>query len=161
MNKIAYILRESLVARFLIPAGLMILVFGAVYMRISLQNQHFIETEATVTKVVLEEEAHRDTDGTMVDATYTVTVKHTVDGKEYEGELPGLNEMQVGEKMKVYYDPDDPTVLTMSISRLVPMIMMCAGLAAVIGGIVSAGNAVRKYRKMKEQEESWETGAPN
>ena len=51
MNKFATIIRESRVARFLIPAGIILIVFGIIFFVISKKNQDYIETESTIAKV--------------------------------------------------------------------------------------------------------------
>ena len=158
MNKLATILRESVLARFMIPAGLILTVCGIIFFYVNQQNQDYIKTESTVSNVELEQEAYTDADGSRVEATYTVTVKYTVDGKEYEEELNGLGKSQVGDKMTIYYDPEDPSMITQTKSLVIPMIMILAGIAVLAGGIVSAVHAVQRYKKMKEQEEEWTNG---
>ena len=155
MNKIATIFRESRLARFLIPAGIILIVFGLIVFGINKQNQGYVKTEATVTGVTLEEEAHKDASGNKVEATYTVTVRYTVEGRDYEGELGGLSKYDVGQKMTIYYDPADPSRITMTISLILPLVLIAAGVAACVGGVTSAANAIKRYRKMKEQEEEW------
>ena len=36
--------------------------------------------------------------------------------------------------------------------------LVLTGLAALVGGVISANNAVKRHKKMKEQERSWENG---
>ena len=158
MNKLATIFRESRLARFLIPAGIILVVFGMVMFGINRQNQGYVKTEATVTDVTLEEEAHKDANGNTVEATYTVRVKYTAEGREYEGELGGMSEYKVGQKMTIYYDPADPGRITMTISLILPLVLIGAGAAACVGGAVSAANAIKRYQRMKEQEEEWTHG---
>ena len=158
MNKLATVFRESRVARFLIPAGIFLIVFGLIVFGINKQNQGYVKTEATVTSVTLEEEAHKDASGNQVDATYTVTVRYTVKGRDYEGELGGLQKYDVGQKMTIYYDPSDPSRITMTISLILPLALIAAGAVACVGGVVSAANAIKRYRRMKEQEEEWTNG---
>ena len=158
MNKLAAIFRESIAARFLIPAGIMLIAFGIIYLNASIQNKDFIKTEAVVSKCELEEEAHTEPDGSRVEATYLVTVRLTVDGKEYEAELGGMSEYKEGDKLTVYYNPADPTHVTMSISRLIPAIIIAVGAAAVIGGVVSGVKGFKRYQKMRAQEKEWTYG---
>ena len=143
MNKIAFILRESQTARFLIPAGIMIIIFSAIFFNASVQNKNYIKTESTITNVVMDEEAHTDANGDHVDASYTVTVKYTVDGKEYETDL---------------YNPDDPSLITQTKSLIIPLIMAAAGIAAFIFGIISGMGALKRYNKLKDQEREWTNG---
>lgn len=158
MNKIATILRESYVARFLIPAGIILIVCGILFLRATIQSRDYVKTESTVTKVELEQEAYTDANGNHVEATYKVNVKYTVGGKEYEGELGGLSEQKTGEKMTIYYNPADPSQITQTKSPVIPIIMLAGGVAAIVGGIISGINAVKRYNKMQEQEKEWANG---
>ena len=158
MNKIATILRESRTARFLIPAGIILIVFGVIVLGINHRNRDYVRTESTVTKVVLEEEAHTDDKGNRTEETYTVNVKYEVDGREYEAELPGVSKCKEGDTMTIYYDPLDPSRITQTKSMLLPAVMVVAGIAALAGGILSGVNAFRRYKKMKEQEREWANG---
>ena len=158
MNKFATILRESSLARFLIPAGLILIVCGILFLHASIQNKDYVRTESTVTKVEVDQEAYRDADGHQVEATYKVNVKYAVGGREYEEELGGVSKFSVGDKMSIYYNPDDPSMITQSKSPVVPAIITAAGVAALAAGILSAVKAVKRYKKMKEQEKEWANG---
>ena len=85
-------------------------------------------------------------------------LSYTVDGKEYRTDLDGVSKYEVGDKMTIYYDPADPLQVTMTTSLLVPILIMAGGIAMLAGGIVSAVNAVKRYNKMKAQEEEWANG---
>ena len=158
MNKIVTVLRESRLARFLIPGGILFIAFGIIFFIISNQNKDFIKTEATVTSSEIYEEAHTDSDGQRQEATYKVGLKYTVDGKEYTNTLEGVSQYKVGDKMTIYYDPADPTRITQSKSLIIPLAIIAGGIAMLVGGIVSAMNAVKRYKKMKEQEKEWANG---
>ena len=155
MNKLFTIFRESIVARMLIPIGIILTIFGVVVLVINIKNQNYIKVEAVVTKTELVEEAHTDADGNHVDATYKIFVKYTVDGNEYEEELGELPEMKVGKKLTIYYNPDDPTKITQTKSLILPVVLIAGGVAALVGGIISAVNTVKKLKKMDEQEKGW------
>ena len=62
------------------------------------------------------------------------------------------------EKMTIYYNPDDPNMITQSKSLLIPLAIIAGGIAMLVGGIVSILNAVKRYKKMKAQEEEWADG---
>ena len=155
MNKIATILRESKTARFLIPIGIFFIVFGIITFVLTQKAKNYLPTDSTITKVEIYEEASTDTEGNRTEATYSVTVKYTVDGKDYESVLVGVSKQKEGDKMKIYYDPSDPSQITQSKSPIIPLIIIVAGVAALIGGIVSLVNAVNKYKRMNEQEQEW------
>ena len=156
MNNMFTFMRESSVARFFIPAGLLLIIVGVVIFFINVNNQNYVNVESTVSNVQLAEEAYTDADGNHVDATYNVSIKYTVDGKEYSSVLENVSKYKVGDKIKIYYNPKDPSQITQTKSLIIPIVMVVAGIASLIGGIISAINAVKKHKKMKEQERSWE-----
>lgn len=158
MNKIITIIRESALARFLIPAGVILIVFGVVFFGASKRNQHYEKTEAQVTSVVLEEAASTDANGNRTEATYLLGIQYTVDGKTYENDLSGMSKSEVGDRITIYYDPADPNMITQTKSLIIPLIIIAAGIGAVVGGIVSAVNVIRKYNKVKAQEREWAHG---
>ena len=156
MNKLFTFFRESQVARFLIPLGLILTIFGIVVFSINMKNQNYVKTESTISKVELVEEEHIDANGDTVQATYKVSVKYSVDGKDYEEELGELSgKYKEGEKMTIYYDPKNPSEITQTTSLVLPIVMIVGGIAAFASGIVSGANAIKRHKKMKEQEKEW------
>ena len=155
MNKIITIIRESALARFLIPAGILLIVFGVVFFGASKQNQHYKQTEAQVASVELETAASTDATENHTEATYLLGLKYTVDGREYEADLSGMSKYEVGDRITIYYDPADPNMITQTKSLVIPLVIIAAGIAAVVAGIVSGVNAIRRYKNMKAQEREW------
>lgn len=158
MNKIITIIRESALARFLIPAGIILIVFGVVFFGASKRNQHYKQTSAQVTSVTLEEAASTDVNGNRTEATYTLGIRYTVDGKEYENDLSGMSKREAGDRIVIYYDPDDPNMITQTKSLIIPLAIIAAGIAALVAGIVSGVNVIRRYNRMKAQEREWSHG---
>ena len=156
MNKMFTFMRESNVARFFIPAGLILIIFGIFVFVANTKNQDYIKVESTISNVVLQEKEYYDNDGNFVDATYQLTIKYTVDGKEYTTTLDNMAKYSVGDKMTIYYNPKNPAEITQVKSLVLPIVIIIAGLASLTGGVISAVNAVKRYKKMKEQERSWE-----
>ncbi len=158
MNKMITFMRESSTARFFIPAGILLIIFGIFMFVINNKNQDYIKTEAIVSNVELLEEEYTDIDGNLVEATYSANVKWTVDGKEYEEKLENVSKYNIGDKMTIYYNPKDPSQITQTKSLILPIAIIALGVAALIGGMVSAINAIKKHNKMKEQERNWANG---
>ena len=156
MNKIATFFRESSIARFFIPLGIILIAFGTFMFIVNTKNQDYVETKAVISNVELAEEAYIDAEGNHVDATYDIKIKYTVDEKEYESELLGMPKYSKGESLTIYYNPSDPTQITQTKSLVIPVIMILGGIAALAGGIISGINAIKRYNKMKEQEKGWE-----
>ena len=57
--------------------------------------------------------------------------------------------------MTIYYNPEDPSLITQTKSLIIPLIMGIAGIASSVFGIISGIGAVRRYQKMKDQEKEW------
>ena len=123
---------------------------------INIKNQDYIKIEATVTDVREEQETSTDADGSTSTTTiYNVTVNYTVDGKEYTGDLDDVSKQKVGDKMDIYYNPEDPSQITQTKSLILPIVFVIAGIVSLVGGMVSGLNAIKRVKKMKEQERSW------
>ena len=155
MNKLATFFRESTTARFFIPLGIILIVFGVIMFMINKENQNYIKTDAVVSKTELAEEAHYDNNNDYVEATYTVYVKYIVDDKEYTQELGELSGYKEDQKVTIYYNPEDPSQITQTKSLILPIVIIATGLASLVGGIMSGLNAIKRYKKMKEQERGW------
>ena len=155
MNKIFTFMRESQTARFLIPAGLILIIFGTIVFAITLNNQNYVKIEATVANVEETQETNVDGDGTNTTTVYNATVNYIVDGKEYTQTLDNVSKCKVGDKMDIYYNPKDPNQITQTKSLILPIIIIVAGIASLTAGIISAVNAVKRHKKMKDQERSW------
>ena len=156
MNKIASFMREYSAATFLLLAGILLIIFGTVMLFIKIKNQDYIKIEATVTDVREEQETSTDAEGSTSTTTiYNVTVNYTVDGKEYTGNLDNVSKQKVGDKLDIYYNPKDPNRITQTKSLTLPIVIIAAGIASLTGGIISTASAVKRHKKMKEQEKSW------
>ena len=158
MNNLATFLRESRTARLFMSSGMILIAFSIIVFFINSRNSDYIEIESTVSNVQLAREAYTDSDGIRVEATYDVNIKYNVAGKEYQGQLVEVNKYNIGDKIKIYYNPDDPTQITQTKSMLVPIIAFIAGIISFIGGIISALKALKKHKTMKAQEEGWKNG---
>lgn len=156
MNKLFTFMRESGPARALIPIGLILIIFGVIMFVINKDNQDYIKIESTVSLVKMVEDAYVDADGNNVEATYSIKVKYNVDDKEYEATLDNVSKYNVGDKITIYYNPKDPSQVTMTKSLILPIIIIVAGIASLVGGIISAVKAIKRYKDMKEQEKGWE-----
>jgi len=155
MNKLFTFMRESQIARFFIPVGLILIIFGIVLLIITTKNQNYIKIESTVTNVEEVEETSVEDGENVTTTIYNVTVNYSVDGKEYTQTLDNVSKFEVGDKMNIYYNPDDPNQITQSKSIIIPIAIIIGGIASLTGGIISAVNALKRLKKMKEQERRW------
>ena len=158
LNGFAKFSRESYWARFLIPVGIILIIISVFLFINNDITKNYVRTEAVVSRVEEEEGAHYDEySGEYVDATYKIFVKYTVDSHEYEAEYGIFPRMNVGDKVTICYDASDPTKISQPPSMILAIIMLSLGVLSVGGGIASIVMAVKKQRKLKEQEKEWET----
>ena len=155
MNGLTRFFRESMAARFLIPVGIILIIFSIFMFFSNNKTKNYIKVEVEVSKVELYEEETTDSEGNKVEALYTVYVKYTVDGVEYEEEYGQFSGYKVGDKKTLVYNPDNPKEISDPPSLLFTLIFLGLGVGFLVGGIISAVNAVKKYKKMKAQEEGW------
>lgn len=155
MNKIIMFFRESITARFFIPLGIILIVFGVIIFGINKENQNYIKTNAIVSRMDLVRESYIDENHNEVEATYNVYVKYNVDGKEYEEELGELSGYKENQEITIYYNPDDPVKITQTKSLVLPIVMILFGFVSFVGGIISGLNAIKRIKKMNNQEREW------
>lgn len=149
MNKLAKLMRNTGPARFFVPVGVILIVFGILTLGFNTKN--FAETTGTITSVT--ECPPVEGEGQQYDVGFT----YTVDGKEYEGVFANLfGDYTEGGEIKVFYDPADPqkTANSESSGFLSP-IMIVAGAAALVFGVLKT---VKAFQKSKALDES--AGAP-
>ena len=158
MNNISTIFRETSFGRFFIPLGLILIVFSVFLFITADHNKNYINIDAVISKTELVQDAYTDVDGNHVEATYRVFVKYTVDGKEYDEELGELPNVKIGDAIKIAYNPENPKEISQPIGMILPIVMLVAGIAVLIGGIVSIIRAMKKHQAMKEQEKGWANG---
>jgi len=157
MNRIAKFFRDYSTARFLLPVGVLAIVFGIVFLGIVNTRSAYPQTDAVVSSSELYEAAY-DEGGTHHDATYRIMVRYTVDGTEYEEEFGIGEDMKVGSVVRIDYNPNDPTSISKPTGILVPIAVIAAGAAALIGGIISVLRTREKNQRLKQQEEEWANG---
>ena len=156
MNNLIAFFRDYRAARFFIPVGLILCIFSIFMFIFYANTQSYSKTEGTVTKTVLYEEAYTDADNSYHEETYTVFVKYTVDGKEYEGEYGILPNYHVGDTVSVAYDPKDPNKMIQPMDIVFPMIFASIGVASLVGGIISFIRTYNKRKALKEREKEWQ-----
>ena len=158
LNKFAKFNRAFSLALFMLPAAVILIVFGCLSIGPVAKRLNYPQTEATVTKAELYEEAYYDSDNTYHDATYTIFVKYTLDGQEYEEEYGVFPKMNEGDKVTINYNPDDYRDIGQPHSMLLPYGIIAAGVAALAVGVVSVIRAINKNKALKKQEEKWQNG---
>ena len=139
-NKFARFMRNTGPARFFIPLGLIFIAVGIFLMTRNMDN--YVEAVGTVTEVV----ESRNTENSKV---YDTSVSFTVDGKTYTSTLPELSkEYKVGDEIKFFYNPKDPTQITDSkLGGIVAPILIGVGVLALVFGVLKT---VKSFKKDKE-----------
>ena len=147
-NRFARFMRNTGPARFFIPVGVILIVFGIILA--GFKTDSYLEAVGKVTAVA--EEVNTDKQ-----KEYDVSFTYSVGGKEYQGRFDGLSkEYKEGDVIKVFYDPEDPERITNSKTGFLPLIMISAGaLALVIGAL----KTVVAFRKSKELDETAKASA--
>lgn len=158
MNKMASFMRVTYVGRALIPIGLILMVVSIFFFRSVDHIRDFKKTEAVVSRLEHAEDEYTDDQGQHHDATDTVYVKYSADGKEYEEQFGVLSGYKVGDSLSICYNPLDPKEISSPASILLPIAMLGGGAAVFIGGIISLMRAARKQKALRKQEEEWANG---
>lgn len=145
MQKTTSILKSANIGKFLVPAGVMLILFSIFMFYVVTHSQGYMETDAVVTRTE-EYEKPTESDETEVDLfdvfenerdkKSTVYVKYTVNGTEYEEVYGVFTGYKEGDRIRICYDPDDPKTLTQPGSLLHPAVILAVGIAAVIAGII-------------------------
>ena len=143
LNKYSRFMRNTGPARVLVPLGAILVIFGI--LMTTFFTGDALETVGKVTSV--EESVNADKQ-----KEYDVSFDYTVDGKSYSNTFYGLLDgYNVGDEIKVFYDPSDPTRVSNSGSNTIfGLGMIAAGLAALIGGILLTVKAVKKSREIDQ-----------
>ena len=158
MNRIAKFFRDYSFARFVLPLGLVLIIFGCIMYGPVLARQSYPQTVAVVSRTELFEEAYSE-NGTHHEATYRIFVKYTVGGTEYEEEYGVLPEMKVGTALKINYNAADPHDIGQPNSILLPIGMVVSGIVLLAVGVISIIKTRQKNKALKLQEEEWKHGS--
>ena len=121
----------------------LIALVAGIYMTF-FESQGFVKTTATIIDI------ERNYGSGDNDDTFTPTVKYTVDGKTYTGELnQSSGSYKVGKTITVMYDPNDPSIVHGD-SRM-GLYFICVG--ALILAVILV-TAVRENKSQREAQES-------
>ena len=140
-NKFARIMRNTGPARFFVPFGIILIIFGILMM--SFTSGDYLETVGKVTSVeeIINAENQKE---------YDVTFTYTVNGKQYTGTFTALPEAsKEGDEIKVLYDAADPEKVTNSkISGFVPPVIIAVGALAMVFGVFKTVKAFQKSKAL-------------
>ncbi len=139
-------------------AGSIFLIVGLIFLVVGISiaayNVNFKNNALETTAVISSIERDRDSDG---DTSYTVYVRYTVDGSQYERPLNFYSSgMYVGEEISIYYLPEQPNriLAKSSLSFLFILFPLMGLIAASIGFVI----IFRKVMKIKSHKYLLENG---
>lgn len=140
-NKFARIMRNTGPARFFIPAGIILIVFGV--LMLGFKTDNFIETTAKITAVT---ECPKEADENQ---QYDIDFTYTANGKEYQSTFSNMEgSYAVGDDITVYYDPADPQKITNSKMDILAPVIIVVGAAAIVFGIYKTATEFKKSREL-------------
>ena len=137
---------NSSIARIFVPLVLLLVGVGliAVGARNLLQIASFPEVPAVVEQV---DYKYRSMTERKSELRQVVTVKYTVDGKEYTEELQfARQKVQKGDTVSVRYDPKDPSYVTAGNAKT-GALYLAFGAFIAIGGAVTIVQLLRGKRE--------------
>lgn len=136
-------MRNTGPARVLVPAGVLLVIFG-ILMTTFFSGEAY-EAVGKVTAVEESVNADKQTE-------YDVSFDYVVDGKTYSNTFNGLlKSYDVGDEIKVFYDPEDPNRVSNSGNNTIfGFGMIAAGLAALLGGVMLTVKAVKKSKELDQ-----------
>lgn len=156
MNRMAQFFRDYTFAGFILPVGLILIIFGCVIYGPVFTRQDYPQTDGVVTHIELYEDAYYDrATETHHDATYRIFVKYSVEGKEYEEEYGIFPEMKVGASVKIAFNPNDPHDISQPNTVLLPIGFIAGGAVSLAAGFISVVKTKEKNKRMQQQEDEW------
>ena len=140
-NKFSGSVQSGAAAKFLIPIGIVMIVFGIIMLSINTDN--FIETTGrviSVTECPYEEGEVQQ---------YDIEIRYTVDGKDYEAVLANQSgDYKNGDEIKLFYDPANPANTTNTKSKVLPLIMTGAGALVLVFGVYKTVTDLKKKKEL-------------
>ena len=142
-NKLARLMRNTGPARFFIPVGIVLIIFGAILF--GMKTDSFEKTVGKITSVTEEINEEKQ-------IQYDLGITYTVNGKTYENTFENLSgKFKVGDDIDVYYNPENPESITNSkIGGFVAPAMIALGAVAVVFGVAKTAKAIKKSKELDQ-----------
>lgn len=141
---------DSIMFTIFFIIGIFLFPFG-IYVSINTFNyDDKIETTATITDII----SYENRDGEI---SYEVYVEYFIDGQRYESELNGyLMTFSEGDKINIYYDINNPRVISTKSLDLLVLIVPFMGIIFVLIGALGIKKKIKQRRQDKYIEEHGE-----
>ena len=142
-NKIARLMRNTGPARFFIPVGIFLIIFGV--LMFGFNTKDFVQTTGKITAV---EEVTEDKNNKEYDVSFT----YIANGEELQGTFSNLSgTFNVGDEIAVYYDPADPNRISNGrVAGFEAPLIIAAGIAAIGYGLFRTLKAFRKSKALDD-----------
>ena len=138
-NKFIQFMRNAGPAKFFIPFGIVLIVFGIVMS--GFKTGDYVETVGKVTSVIegtYDEETH--------DRDYDVYFTYTANDKEYESYFVLSGDYKEGDEIKVFYNPENPEQISNSKADWLPYVLIGVGAVTTVFGVFKAVQTLRRIR---------------
>ena len=129
-------------------AGITLIVFGVLLGLFGLNKYKKINTYTKSTGIItrIDEEETTDANG-ETETSHTVYVKHTVDGKEYEGQFDEYNSsFSEGTEVDLAYNPKDPSDFVSTSTGILKVLLVGSPVMILVGLLCFIIFVVRKKK---------------
>jgi len=142
-NKIGRLARNTGPARFFIPVGIVLIIFGAILF--GFKTDKYVKTTGTITSVT---EGFYDDEQNQ--QQYDVDFSFDVDGVQHVGTFAGMTgSYKAGDSITVYYDPADPSkTASAKMGSFLPPIMIGVGVLAIAVGVYLTVKSIKKSKAL-------------
>ena len=121
--------------KLLLFIGLILIICGGIFIWLYQRYKSFTEIDAKIYKAEIVHDAYIDKNGNAIDATYDLYIRYTVDGKKYEAILRKKSGFNEGDRINIFYNPNNPLEISQDINIYIPIGLLILGIISIIIGI--------------------------
>ena len=121
--------------KLLLFIGLILIICGGIFIWLYQRYKSFTEIDAKIYKTEIVHDAYIDKNGNAIDATYDLYIRYTVDGKKYEAILRKKSGFNEGDRINIFYNPNNPLEISQDINIYIPIGLLILGIISIIIGI--------------------------
>ena len=142
LNKYAKVMRNSGPARFFVPLGLILIIFGVILL--GMKTGGYVRTTGIVTAVTPGVPDDNN------DPTYDVEFTYTAEDGKHTGSFSGLGgDYKEGDAIDVFYNPENPSQITNTkAGNFLGPVLLVVGALAIGFGVLKTVQAFRKSREL-------------
>ena len=121
--------------KLLVFIGLILIICGGIFIWLYQRYKGFTEIDAKIYKAEIVHDAYIDKNGNAIDATYDLYIRYTVEGKKYEAILRKKSGFNEGDRINIFYNPNNPLEISQDINIYIPIGLLILGIILIIIGI--------------------------